>query len=218
MGEAYLIGRILIYLTVAFLAVKYNSIRHPFDKYIIAYVGLSAFTDLLDKTVIGDNIELYSIYNLSLVILLSVIIYKNTDNALLPIILSVVQVVCTIVAFSTEFYFNLIVFEQVFQSEYGWLNTNQSTQLELLASLINIVLVFYWMYKFVSEDGVRDNSKFLLYSFAFLTHFGLSFILKIFDRLLYENREDFIVTSYIVLISSFFIEHILIILGLKWKQ
>ena len=218
MATAYLVARISIYLLIGYVAFFYKSYQNKIDKLILLIVGLGAITDLLDKTIIGSNLELYAIYKLAVLGILGILVYSDIKSYTISIICGSVLLVSTVFAFLSDFSFDLIVFDNVYYSEYGWLNTNQSTQLAMLASLLIVILVFHWMYKFISSRSTTDKTKHLFFAFGILSNFGLSFILKVFDRLLYDNYNDFVTTSYIVLISSFFIEHILIILGLKWKQ
>ena len=218
MVSAYFIGRLITYIFIVGLAVWLKSYRFKVDKLVALYVLLGLFTDILDKTIIGSNLELYAVYRFFVVCILSGIVYYSTRNYGLPALLLLFQFTLLTIFMVSDFEFNFITFDAVYRSEYGYLNTNQSTVFALISNFICVVLIFYWMYRFIIEERIKDYTKYLLFAFAFLTNFGLNFILKVFDRLLYDSKEDFLATTYIVLITAFFIQHILIILGLKWKQ
>lgn len=187
---------------------------------LLCLIGLvSLSTDILDYTVIGNNLELYAIYGVVYVTLLLLILNTAVHDIRVLVFALVGLVVLTSVAFLSDFNVGFIKSSIVFDSEYGFLNTNQSSNLSIIRESMIVIIMFVWLGKSSGNNALNQKllESNILLGFGFLALDGGRLVISTLGNFAFTNVPSYIsVTSYL-LFTIFIAAYTMILIGLKWR-
>ncbi len=188
--------------------------------FYISLTGLLGFLiDALDYTVIGHNLELYAIYGVLFIFLIGLASHSLGLNLAWAIGSTLIIGILTYLGFTSNMSLGIITADQVYNSEYGYLNTVQSSNLSLVRELLVSIIMFLWLWKSSKLEFKNSHQTLglILIGFGFLLLEGGSFIIHSLGGFAFRDLPEFILVGSSLLLTIYIVSYCMIILGLKWR-
>lgn len=189
------------------------------DLYILLYGSIYLLATILDSTVVGDNLELYTLtYLIGSIILLKLAnIHLQRTKIVLGV--GILITIAVLYAFIEEVNFGVFDSEKVFQSEYKFLDTNEYQKLHMFIPLL-LQFTFLWtIYKVIRDiEWSSEIRVYLVYLFLFLIFEIQHFVNNSMEPLMYMDLNLYIKVSSIISPIVFTIVFFGLTLNLIWKR
>lgn len=211
--------RILCLISIFLFVLLFKRPYKKLESILSVFLFFSLIGELVTQFYDGFNLVIYAFLSFLQVITVAYLLYNESKKIQLPATISFISLCAFIFMYFTNFSTYELLRIGLKSNESLPISLHQFFDLSTLYNLSIILLIFTWLISVAQRDDLELSLVYQKYFivFSFLLHYGGSFFMIAFGRLLLPSYEDWFAMWALIFTPLLTFFYITLGIGIIWK-